>query len=1537
MKTTDLFPCAYGQEGLYFLDRIAAAAALYTVPYTLEFAADIDRGALAAALDGLVARHDALRASFVEIDGQVHQRIGDAARCELDWQDLADLDDDVRAATVDTLSQRFAARGFDLARGPLIRAMLVRLARERHLLLLGIHHIVFDGWSAQVLAQELDTLYQACRRGGTPDLPDPPAQYREFAQWQRERYAHHEMADDLAYWQAALRGAPTVLNLPFDRPRAAVRRYAGDLVRANLPPDAAAGFAALLDALGTTPFVLFATLANVLLHRLSGERDLCVGYPVAGRHHVEFEDTIGLFTNMLVLRSRVDEATTFRMAVERTQQQVLDAFDHAAMPFDRLVEVLEPARSLGWHPLFQVCVTHEADDQGWVLDGVRARDAHIPTHTAKFDLLLAIEQDTDQQWRLKAEYSTELFERTTIDRMLAQLMRLVASAAGDPDQPIGRLRLLDDATLDWLMRMGTGPTPALPSASIATLFEAQAARTPEHAALVHGAHELTYDALNALANRLAWRLKALHVGPETPVGLLTGRGFNMVVGILGILKAGGCYVPLDSNYQAERLNHLLHNSGIAIVVREPQFRTALLDAASGLTFVELAPVAPDPAACSDESANPPRLETPAQLAYIMYTSGSTGRPKGVAIDHRAIARLVLDNPFLPFERGLTIPQLASASFDPSTLEIWGALLHGGTVALVENHLMLDPAEFSAFLQRHRIRAINFASTLLSRLSHEMPGMFVDVEHILFGGDRADAAALLRLRETGVRAELINGYGPTEVTTLSCTHVVRDEDLRDGDVPIGRPFANTCAHILDEDMQPVPVGVPGELYLGGAGLARGYYRQPDLTAERFVPNPFAGAPGSRLYRTGDICVRDARGDIRYKGRRDGQVKIDGFRVEFGEVLAELLKHPDVNEAVVDVELDGLGQKRLVAYVVLERDGPEPSVRAIRQWMSDRLPAYLSPKRIYAVPGIPLTSHGKPDLAALRAHAHEPGRTPEPQGGAATGLSAQFFALTRALLNVDALATDESFYVNGGSSLSAIRLAARCARELGHKLPFAVLLGNASLAECAEALEPVAAETPRPRGDAHREPATEPLSAPQLGLYFIDKATTGNSSYAIRYVLEFDGVVDPAPLGAAFDLLIERHEALRTTFIETGAQVHQHIGAAEPFELGWLDLSTLDAAARDAALHDATRDFAVRPFDLARGPLLQATLVRMAQERHLLLFGIHHIVVDGWSAQIMARELDMLYRAFRHGRAPVLPDTPGQYREFVRWQRDVYAHGDLPGDLAYWRDTLRGAPALLNLPLDRPRPPVRSHTGGVARIALSPDATAAFAAQVKALQTTPFVLFATAVSALLHRISSERDICIGYPVAGRGRPEFENTLGLFANLLVLRTRFDEQATFRDAVAHTRQRVHDALDHAHLPFDRLVEALEPARSLGWHPLFQVCVTHETDERMWELDGIRAREIELPAQTAKFDLSFALCDGPDGMTISVEYAADLFLEHSARGFLDSLVALLAAMHADPDRTVLQALDVQSFRKPRTGLRSARNAGAAPAPAERVSAGTRE
>ncbi|KVE35539.1 non-ribosomal peptide synthetase [Burkholderia sp. TSV86] len=1523
MKMTNVFPCAYGQEGIYFFDKIGSDAALYLVPYTLEFDAEIDRAALEAALDALIRRHEALRTTFVEIDGQVCQHVVDAMRCELGWEDLSDLDDAARAVKADEITREFAARRFDLAAGPLMRATLMRLANARYTLLLGVHHIVFDGWSAHVMAHELDALYRAFKHDVEHGLPEMAVQYRDFAQWQRDAYMQDGMAEDLAYWRETLSDAPALLELPFDKPRPAVRNYAGEIVRAELPPDAAAGFAALIDAMAVTPFVLFMTFARILLHRISGERDICIGYPVAGRSGVEFEDTIGLFTNMLVLRSRHDGQTTFRQAVERTQHQVFDALAHADLPFDQLIEALEPARSLGWHPLFQVCVTHEANERMWSLDGVFALDANIPTHTSKFDLLLAIEQNADASWCLKAEYSTELFERASIDRMLAQLTLLIACAAADPDQAAARLRLLSDEQRDGLLQKGSGPARELPPITVAGLFEAQVERTPDRAALIDGARRMTYRELNVAANRLAWRLRALGVDSETPVGLLVGRGFDMVVGILGILKAGGCYVPLDANYQAERLSYLLNDSGIEAVVLESELRAALLGRREGLTLVELDDLKSESADVSGAIANPPRLESPAQLAYVMYTSGSTGRPKGVAIDHRAIARLVISNPFLPFERGLTIPQLASASFDPSTLEIWGALLHGGAVALVENHLVLSPAEFSAFLQRHQIKAINFASTLLSRLSHEMPEMFVDVEHIIFGGDRADAAALLRLRQAGVRAELINGYGPTEVTTLSCTHVVQDDDIRDGDVPIGRPFANTSAYILDEDMQPVPVGVQGELYLGGAGLARGYYRQPELTAERFVPNPFDGVPGSRLYRTGDVCIWDSNGRIRYKGRRDGQIKIDGFRVEFGEVLAKLLEHPDVKEAVADVEEDGLGQKRLVAYVVLEPGDAGTRVRGIRRWMDDKLPAYLSPKRIYDVPGIPLTSHGKPDISILRQRAREKNAAQAQRGEFVTGTTARFFELIRELLNVDSLSTDESFYGNGGSSLGAIRLLAKCEQEMGRKLPLSVLLGNSTLMECAQVLEHAAPDASSgglmPLVDATNRESPIPLSAPQAGLYFVDKIAGGNASYSIRYILAFDSEIDRAALDAGFNALVARHEALRTTFVEVDGQACQRIADSARFELGWEDLTAFDDEVKSAKFDDLTRRFTAQTFDLARGPLLHATLVRLARDRHALLLGIHHIVIDGWSAQVMARELDALYRAFKHGGAHGLPDVRAQYRDFAQWQRDAYARNRMAEDFSYWRDVLAGAPALLELPLDKPRPMVSSYAGEIVQTTLPPDTAANFSALARDESTTLFVVFLTAVSVLLHRISGVRDICIGYPVAGRSHAEFEDTIGLFTNMLVLRSRFDEKMTFHTAVEQTQRHVADALDHANLPFDRLVEALEPARSLGWHPLFQVCVTCETDEQMWILDDTPAREIAIPAQTAKFDLSFALRSGVDGMAIAIEYSTDIFTDATIRGYLENLVELFASASADASITVTKRFEPPALRQPRKALRSAR------------------
>ncbi|MBS0444625.1 MAG: amino acid adenylation domain-containing protein [Proteobacteria bacterium] len=1482
-------PLSFSQERLYFFDRLSPGSALYAVSYRLQFDGELDVPALEWALRGLVGRHEVLRSRFVERDGAFCQQVLPPGDWPLPIEDLSDRTD--ASAAVDAIALAFGSAPYDLEHGPVMRARVLKLQARRHVLLLGLHHIVFDGPSSAVMARDLDELYGAAREARAPRLPELPIQYADYAQWQRERYDAGELDADLAYWKAALAGAPALLALPTDHPRPAARSYIGRTLEARLPRSVRAGVVGLSERLGVTPFIVFSTVLNLLLARFSGQADVCLGFPVAGRDHPDLEDLIGFFSNTLVLRPRLRHDASVCDAVERTRDCVVEALAHQEMPFDKLVEALAPERSLGWHPLFQVCVVYQTDEDHWRLGTAEARFTPTDVGISKFDLTFYFE-DRGDDCTLRIEYSTELFEARTVAGLRRGFEQLCAAACRDPQRRLDELDLLSPDARMWLQTVSRGSRPPLPPEGLASRFEAQVRRTPSRIALRSDRIELTYAQLDAQATRLAQRLRDAGIQTEDRVAIVSARGPQMLVAVLGVLKADAAYVPLDPAYPPERLRFMVEDSGAALVIGDglaamPAWDRPTLDIAAVLA-----------APHAGNAPLPRRFEHPDQLAYVMYTSGSTGRPKGAGISHRAVARLVTGARFLPFEEGLTFAQLSSFSFDASTLEFWGALLHGGTLALFDDMMQLEPERFRDFLARHRVTTLFVTVALLTRLIEARPDAFAGVRHLMYGGDRADAATLARLRASGFDGELINGYGPTETTTFACTHPARAADIAANDIPIGQPIANTEVYVLGPSMELLPAGATGELYIGGAGVARGYDGRPALTAERFVPHPYADTPGARLYRTGDRCLWNVDGTIRYLGRVDEQVKIDGFRIEPEEVRLAMLRFPGVRQAAVHVQqLDGAG-KRLVAYVVA--DGGALQGSDVKAYLRGLLPSFMVPAQVHAMPDLPLTANGKIDYRALERRTSA---LPAPAVAAPmrTALADRFFAIVSELLGVPAAREEDRYFDIGGTSLAALRLTARVAAELGRHLPLTAVFQSAQLGDIAATLESLPR---RAHGNPSRRPPDErtdaPLSFSQERLYFFDRLSPGSALYAVPYRFELAGELDVPALERAFQQLIQRHEALRTRFIERDGAFLQQVLPSIGFELPLDDLSGRDDAA--ASVDAIAREFGAAPYALGAGPLIRARVLRLAPQQHVLLLGLHHIVFDGPSSTVMARELDELYSAAREHRAPRLPALPIQYADYAQWQRTRQQASGLDEDLAYWKAALAGAPTLLELPTDRPRPASRTYSGSSLGIEVPPALRDGLVALSHAMGVTPFVVFSAVLDVLLARCSGQTDICLGFPVAGRGHPDLEGLIGFFSNTLVLRPKLPPECSFREAITRTRDCVLGALEHAEMPFDKLVDALAPERSLGWHPLFQVCVVYQTGEDHWRLGPLQARYTPTDVGISKFDITFTLEQRADGMSLMAEYSDQLFAPGTVQSMLAALSALLQACVDDPDADARRA-----------------------------------
>lgn len=1048
------FPVSFAQQRLWFLHYLESGAAPYNLPVALRLTGRLDAGALEESLNEIVRRHDALRTSFPVREGRPVQVISPARQVPLLKTDVRDVPLEAREREASRLAALEAARPFDLARGPLFRARLLRLAEDQYVLIVTMHHIVSDGWSVDVFLRELAALYDAFRLGNPSPLPELPIQYADYAQWQQNWLQGEVLESQFAYWRRQLAGIPTALELPIDGPVGAVPSFRGASIRAVLPTDLLHGLNSLARREGVTLFMTLLAAFQALLSRYTGQEDIPVGSPIAGRTRVETEGLIGFFVNTLVLRGDLAGDPSFRRLLMRVRETALEAYAHQDLPFEKLVEELQPARRLGLSPLFQVLFQLVPEEgKGIALPDLKVETYRLEEEMAKFDLSLRMIAGPD---RLSCafEYKTDLFDRETIRRILEHWKVFLTGVVADPDRRVSEISLLSDEErrrilIDW--NATARPYPR--EKSIAEVFESQAARTPDGVALVFRKEALSYGELNTRANRLARALRDRGVGPEVPVGVFLERSLDLVVGILAILKAGGAYVPLDPSYPRERLALLIGDTGMSLLLTERSLASKLPDRGPELLCLDVAAAA----IARQPAENLPPAAAGDSLAYVMYTSGSTGTPKGVAVPNRGVLRLVKGVDYVPIDSDEVFLQLAPVSSDASTFELWGALLNGARCVLFPERVP-TPADLRFAITEHRVSTLWLTASLFNAVVDADPRTLSGVRRLLIGGEALSVAHVRRALEALPSTQIINGYGPTESTTFACCYRIPKrlpEFLYS--IPIGTPISNTRVYILDRKRNPVPVGIAGELSIGGDGLARGYLNNPELTDEKFIPDPFSGKPGERLYRTGDLARWRPDGQIEFLGRLDNQFKIRGLRIEPAEVEVAIAKHPSIASAAVIAREDLPGDRRLVAYVV-RRDAQRDPVPDLRNFLAAKLPGHMVPSAFVVLGKLPLNPSGKVDWRALP----QPEAEPRELGSGALlpqdTLELVLLRIWEDVLGVKTIGTDDNFFDLGGHSLLAVRLFAQIEKAFGRSLPLATLFQAPTVERLAARLREEGWEAP-----------------------------------------------------------------------------------------------------------------------------------------------------------------------------------------------------------------------------------------------------------------------------------------------------------------------------------------------------------------------------------------------------------------------------------------------------------------------------------------------
>ncbi|MFC6014269.1 amino acid adenylation domain-containing protein [Nocardia lasii] len=1527
----DLLPLSPAQQRMWFLNRFDRASVAYNIPFALRLTGALDLTALQAAMADVITRHESLRTVYPELDGTPVQSIVTATEALAELARAAGAASNPTDTTIAAASlltpvptsaddlpaaiRALAETTFDVTTEIPVRMRLFKVTETEFVLAAVLHHIAADGSSIAPFVADLMRAYTARLADTAPGWAPPAVQFADYALWQRELLGDEAdpnsvAAQQVTYWQSQLAGLPDQLALPTDHPRPARQSLRGDKVTFTLDADLHTALTALGRTHGATLFMVVHAAFAALLARLSGSADIAVGTPNAGRGEAELDEVIGMFVNTLVLRTPVAAERPFTDLLTTARSTDIAAFSHADVPFERLVEVLNPARSTARHPLFQVGYSFQNHDRGLLeLPGLTVSNIEFDSGVAQFDLhLFAMDNytadGTPAGIDMALGYATDLFAPETAARFAAAFRRVLESVTAAPETAVGDLDLLaTDRTV--LLDTWNDTTHPVEATTLAELVVRQANSTPEALALTDGAIELDYATFDARVNHVAHLLIAEGVGPERTVALAMRRSLDLVIAMHAVVRAGGAYVPIDPDHPADRIAYILDTAaplcvlttaadGLPIAVDAPVFE---------LDHTALHEVSTAPITDADRIA-PLRPEHP---AYVIFTSGSTGLPKGVTVPHAAVVNQLawLHDRFAMTTTDRVLLK-TPATFDLSVWEFWSPLTSGGALVVTRPGDERDPDRLRATMSDHGVTVLHAVPSLIGMLLASETALPSSLRAVLAIGEALPAATATQFR-AATTATLHNLYGPTEAAVSITEYEVAQDPTHV--VPIGTPAWNSALYVLDARLHPVPIGVAGELYLAGDQLARGYHGRPALTADRFVASPFA--PEARMYRTGDVVRWRADGTLEYLERADFQVKIGGFRIELGEVETALLRCADVRAAVAVAKRDERAGTRLIAYAAADfTPGAEHVVATrLRTELAAELPAYMVPAALVVLDALPLNANGKVDRAAL----------PEPEFAEATFRAPatpleQLVADTfTEVIGSRGAGLDDDFFALGGNSLMATRLAARLGAALGAQVPVAAVFDAPTVAALAAHLADLDPTSARPPLVKRTTEGPAVLSPAQQRMWVLHQLAPQSAAYHIPAAIRLTGDLDLPALRAAIADLLARHDTLRTRYPDTAAGPVQQV---MPAWAGAVDLTPIPVA--PDAVEARITALVAQPFDITAAPPVRIALYTLGADDHVLVVVVHHISADGYSIEPLTRDLVRAYVDRSQGREPGWAPLDIQYGDFSTWQRELLgAESDpdsvLTEQLSYWTRELAGAPEVLALPTDRPRATRREMRGATVEFDIDSTLTRALDEVARTNGTTLFTVVHSALAVLLAKQSGTTDITIGAPVAGRGARELDDLVGMFVNTVALRTEVDSRAPFTDLLAQAKRRDLAALSHADVPFEQVVDAMGRVRTGAHTPLFQVMLTFQNmPPGGIDLPGLRVTTLDPGLTEAKFDLHLTALqryaeDGTiDGLDVHFGYATDLFDESTIRTLSERFRLVLAAVAEDPT-VVVRAIDLRT------------------------------
>ncbi len=1481
------YPVSYTQEALWLTDQLEGSFG-YHIFRVLHSKTTPNVALLQKAMDTLLDRHPVLRTVIKEKEGLLSQKIIPDTLFTVDTVTVSNADD------LNECLYQHIYRPFDLSGDILIR-ITVSNTPKRYYLAFVFHHIACDGLSEATLLNEFMSIYTGLSQGNPVVFSPLPLQYSDYALWQRSDEQQQQIAASLPFWKNHLDGV-SPLQLPYDLVRSDDSLYTGGEYRFEIKDNLTDQLLDFSKSYEATVFMVMLSAFKVLMYRYSGQQDICVGVPSANRTDPALKDMVGMFVNTLPIRTVMDPDQNTLDLVAKIKSATLAGYKHQHVPFKEMVSAVLPERQQGINPIFQVSFgAHNTPEVEISLDRESWRPYPLPPQYALFDVSCTVDQQKDGI-SITIHYRSDRFSKAMIQRMAGHYQELLQVMVARPKLSIGDLSILTPKEEHQLLVEWNDTTVDYPKDQcIHELFEEQAGKTPDAIAVVFEDQQLTYQELNEKSNQLAHYLQQQGVQPEVLVGICVERSLEMMIGLLGILKAGGAYVPIDPAYPQERIVYMLEDSAVPVLLTQQRLVDHL-----PVNQVQVVCLDTDWVKIAQASQEQGSSEVqPHNLAYMIYTSGSTGKPKGVMIEHHSVISLVKENKYLNLNEEKLFLQLAPISFDASTFEIWGCFLNGAKLIIYPDQV-ISFKELGQIIKKYSITTL----WLTARLFHAMIDDYIEdldsLTELLAGGDVLSSSHVKKTFHRLKGCQLINGYGPTENTTFTCYHLITNSSVLGGSIPIGKPIANTQIYILDQNNKPVPIGITGELYIGGAGLARGYHNRPELTAQKFIVNPFNQDKDNRLYKTGDLARYLPDGNIEFLGRMDHQVKIRGFRIELGEIENVLLQHPEVHEAIVIAREDNPGDKRLVAYIITQDKDIDSAF--LREYLKNKLPDYMVPGAFVMLDAMPLTPNGKinrkalpaPDASSLITQDHV-----APSNATEEAL----VKIWQEVLGIDKVGIHDNFFELGGHSLLATRVVSQIDKTLSTTLALKTLFELPTIAGLSLFIatnQQILKEVIVPSIEPVSRDQDMLLSFAQERLWFLDQLEGFNATYNMFGAVELMGHLDSDILQQAVTEIVSRHEALRTNFIGTQGVPVQVISSESAVEIAINDVHTLSKSAQETAVKKLMTIEAEKPFDLAMDSLVRLTLIKLEDKVHIVLVTMHHIISDGWSLGVFIKELTLLYKAYSQGLASPLPALPIQYADVAHWQRRYFTEKALASHLSYWKEQLEKTPPLLELPTDHPRPSVQSFRGQAEYFKLDKTLTMELKKLSQQSGATLFMTLLASFSTLLYRLSGQSDIVVGSPIANRNHSELENLIGFFVNTLVLRTQITENPDFLNLLAQVKQSCLDGYTHQDVPFEQLVEALNPERNLSHTPLFQVMfVLQNTPVEKLEIPGLGVTPLPTQSTAAKFDLTLSMEETPEGLKGYWEYNTDLFDQTTIRRWIGHFKTLLDGIVRHPEMSV--------------------------------------